>query len=210
VAESPKSPVGTVFGVLLIAALASVFAAQTAHAQPAYVWGDASTVAVTDNGFKGYWRYCLSIGWDVSQYPDGPHGASHLSIILGLEECLADCNGQCFIFPDTVGVSDGVGGCTVYYYAEFDLKGDPTIPPDIPTLKFEPYPGTCEPGVTGTATVCFYSLIPPELGESSPGSIWIKFGRYTEEGPITGKLPSCKGTTTIDSSTWSSIKRLFR
>jgi hypothetical protein len=159
---------------------------------------------------NGYWRYCVSMGWDVSQYVEGPHGASHVSIILGLEECLGDCGGACFLFPDTVGVGDGLGGCSVSYYAELDLRGDPTIPPYVPTVKFEPYPSGCEPDIAGTASICFYSLIPPEAGDSPPGTIWIKFGPHTEEGTISGMLPSCRGTTAYDGTTWGSIKRLYR
>lgn len=190
--------------------LMSLVVVSTVQAFPEHVWGEASAEEVTEEGLRGYWQYCVTIGWDVSQYVAGAHGASHVTILLGLEECLADCGGACFVFPDTVGVSDGVDGCNVYYYAELDLRGDPTIPPEIPTVKFEPFLDTCEPDVAGLATVCFYSLIPPEAGDSPPGSIWVKFGPYTEEGSISGMLPSCRGTAANDNSTWSSIKRLFR
>jgi hypothetical protein len=205
-----KQPVRTVVKYATIIALALLMLAAVAYAQSEYVWGDASATAVSDHGLRGYWRYCITVGWDVSQYVSRPHAMSHVSIILGLEECLADCGGACFMFPDTVGVGDGVDGCNVYYYAELNLKGDPTIPPQSPTLKFEPYSAPCEPDVAGTATLCFYSLIPPEGGNPEPRSVWIKFGLNTEEGLISGMLPSCRGTAAYDASTWGSIKRLFR
>ena len=82
----------------------------TPHLYAAYVWGEASATVVTTGGLKGYWEYCISVGWDVTQYPEGAHGASHVSILLELEECLADCGDACFVFPDTVGVGSGEDG----------------------------------------------------------------------------------------------------
>jgi hypothetical protein len=197
-------------GTLIAIVVFSLLCASSSHSQSSYIWGNSSAREVNDQGLEGYWQYCVSIGWDVMQYPEGPHGASHASIILGLEECLADCGGACFVLPDTVGIGDGADGCTVYYYAELDSRGDPTVPPTVPTIKFEPYPSACEPDIVGVAHVCFYSLIPPEAGDTPPASVWIKFGTYLEEGLITGMLPSCRGTAASDRSTWGSIKGLFR
>jgi hypothetical protein len=197
-----KSSIAVAFVLLLLAG--------STFAQSAYVWGDASATAVSDMGMTRYWEYCITLGWNVSEYGLHPYGMSHVSLILGLEECLADCGGRCFVLPDTVGIGTAGDACDLYFYAELDLKGDPTVPLGTPTLKFEPYPASCEPGATGTAAICFYSLIPPESGESEPGSIWIKFSTYTEEGTITGMLPSCRGTAANETSTWGSIKRLFK
>jgi len=186
-----------------------LFAVVTAHAQSDYIGGDATAVRIIEPGLEGYWQYCVTINWDTSQYPEGARGQSHVSIVLGLEECLGYCGDACFMFPDTVGVSDGAHGCEVYYYAEFDVGGDPTIPPATTTVKFEPYPADCEPDVSGTASICFYSMFPPRIAESSPGSLWIKFGQFVEEGFITGMLPSCR-TAATENSSWGGIKRLFR
>jgi hypothetical protein len=194
----------------LALALVAVFDMPAALAYSDYVWGEASVTEATAQEYEGYWKYCISIGWDVSEYTEGAHGASHVSLVLELEECLADCGDVCFAFPDTVGMGEGVDGCGVYFYAELDIKGDPTVPAESPTVKFEPYTDACEPDVAGTANVCFYSLIPPEAVDPEGAPIWIKFGPYTEEGLITGTLPSCEGTAAIGHSTWSSIKRLFR
>jgi len=194
---------------ILSVALLVVFAAVTAQAQTDYVGGSATATRITETGLVGYWEYCITISWDTSRYPGGARGQSHVSIVLGLEECLGYCGESCFMFPDTVGVSDGIDGCDVYYYAELDLNGDPTIPPTTSTLKFEPYPAGCEPDVSGTASVCFYSAFPPRIADGQPGSIWIKFGQFTEEGFITGSLPSCR-TAATEESTWGGIKGLFR
>jgi len=196
--------------VILAPAIVMMVTIPAAFAYPDYVWGEVCATEATTQEYRGYWKYCISIGWDVSEYAEGAHGASHVSLVLELEECLADCGDACFAFPDTVGMSEGVDGCNVHFYAELDVKGDPTVPAANPTVKFEPYADACEPDVAGTAYVCFYSLIPPEAGDSEGAPIWIKFGPYTEEGLVTGTPPSCKGTAAVGHSTWSSIKRLFR
>jgi hypothetical protein len=197
---------------ILMVSLIIGLSASMLFAQSQYVWGDGSAIPASGPGMNGYWKYCISVGWDVSAYPDGARDLSHATIILGLEECLDDCGSLCFVFPDTVGISDGAHGCTVPYRAEFNLVGDPTVPWEaaaVPTLKFEPYAGDCEPGVTGMLSVCFFSRIPPEAVDSPGGSVWIKFGRNVEQGVIYGVMPSCRGTIATDESTWSSIKRLF-
>lgn len=195
--------------ILSVAMLTVLLAAITAQAQTDYIGGSATAIRITEPGLEGYWRYCITIDWNVSEYPEAARGQSHVTMVLGLDECLGYCGEACFVFPDTVGMSDGIGGCEVHYYAELDIEGDPTIPPATVTLKFEPYPAECEPDVAGTASVCFYSLFPPRTVDSDPGSLWIKFGQFVEEGFITGRLPSCS-TAGVETSTWGSIKRLFR
>jgi len=196
--------------LLLIASFVLGAVATPAISYAEYIWGEAWATEATDPEHMGYWEYCISMGWDMSDYSEGAHGASHVSLLLELEDCLADCGEACFAFEDTVGTGHGVEGCEVYFYAELDIKGDPTVPAESPTLKFEPYPDACEPDVKGTAYFCFYSLMPPEEDDPAPASVWVKFGPYTEKGMVTGKLPSCGGTVPTDFSTWSSIKRLFR
>lgn len=194
----------------LVTAILMIAGVPGALAGPDYVWGEASAAKAIEPQYEGYWKYCLSFGWDFSDYPGGAHGASHVSLALELEECIADCGEACFVFADTVGTGVGVEGCGIRFYAEFDLWGDPTVPPDIPTVKFEPYPDVCEPDIAGSGTVCFYSLFAPEAADSEGASIWIKFGQYVEQGLVTGPLPSCKSTTAVGRSTWGSIKRLFK
>jgi hypothetical protein len=179
-------------------------------AQDYYLWGSCSATFPNDPGFKGYWKYCLDVSWDVSPYDPKAHGVSHVSILLGLDDCPSACKDGYFAFADTAGSSSGVEGCTVYYYVEFDCKGDPTIPPAVPTIKFEPYENSCEPDVAGTAHVCFYSEAEPRPAGTLPAYVWIKFGPYIEEGTLEGTLPRCEqGTNPREPSTWGSIKALY-
>ena len=79
--------------VALFIALATLSTAGTpsAFAYPDYVWGEASATEALDPEYNGYWKYCIFVGWDVSEYAEGAHGTSHVSLILELEDCLVDC-----------------------------------------------------------------------------------------------------------------------
>jgi hypothetical protein len=176
-----------------------------------YVWGESEAWPSSDAGFQGYWKYRVSISWNVAGYSDPGRALSHVSIILGLDNCLDVCSDDYFAFPDTVGSSEGEGLCTVYYYLEFDCTGDPTVPERSPTIKFEPYPSECEPDIAGTATVCFYSIAPPDTASTGPAHVWVKFGPDVERGLIEGPLPRCDDISTgAETSAWGAIKLLFR
>jgi hypothetical protein len=174
------------------------------------VSGTSSAWLTNDEGFEGYWKYCLTITWDVRNFGDKAHALSHVSVMLGLENCPLACATNYFTFDDTVGTSIGGDGCTVYYYCEFVCKGDPTMPVHVPTLKFEPCGTLCEPGTYGTVYVCFYSLAPPRLTYSLPSSVWIKFGLNVTSGKLEGLLPNCiDPTAAVEPSTWGRIKALI-
>lgn len=196
---------------LTLAAVAASFAlgSGSAAAGDEVVFGKSVASLSWDKGFEGYWKYCLTISWDVNKFEGKPQDLSHISILLGLENCLRACTSGYFAFPDTAGSNATSGGCVVYYYVEFDCKGDPTIPDQVPTIKFEPYQGACEPGTSGTANLCFYSLAPPKLTTTSPSSVWIKFGLNVASGSFEGSVPNCiNPTNPVEQSTWGAIKSL--
>jgi hypothetical protein len=197
--------------VLCFAAGPALVVAAAAGTGQDYVWGESDAWVSDDAGFEGYWKYSMSIGWDVSEYSDPAHATSHVSILLGLDNCLDVCKDGYFAYPDTVGAGTGEGPCTVYYYLEFDCAGDPTVPDPVPTIKFEPYPSYCEPDIVGTASVHFYSIAPPDTESTAPAYVWIKFGQYVERGTIEGVLPMCVDiTVSTETSAWGAIKSLFR
>ena len=176
-----------------------------------YVWGECEAWESSDAGFQGYWKYSMSISWNVVGYSDPSHALSHVSIILGLENCLDVCDDDYFAFPDTAGSSEGEGLCTVHYYVDFDCTGDPTVPERSPTIKFEPYESYCEPDLTGTASVFFYSIAPPDTTASGPAYVWIKFGPDVERGLIEGPMPRCVDIpTAAETSAWGAIKSMFK
>ncbi len=176
--------------------------------QGQYIWGTSTAELTTDPGFEGYWKYCFEIGWDVSEFG---HGVSHASMILGLEDCFCACDDPYFMCADPAGSGPGVGGCTVYYYCEFDCEGNPHFPGEGPTIKFEPDEDDCEPGYTGWIEACFYSLFEPIDPGVFPDVLGIKFATQTETGDLEGVLPFCEcGITPVDHATWSVIKSIYR
>lgn len=185
-----------------------VGASAVATAEDEYVSATSSAWLAADTGFEGYWKYCITVTWNVRDFSDPAHSLSHVSILLGLETCSLVCQPGYFAFDDTVGTSSGYDGCTVYYYSEFNCKGEPTIPVHVPTLKFEPFATSCEPGVAGTAHVCFYSVAPPKVTTAYPSSVWIKFGQNVTSGKIEGALPGCRFAG-VEASTWGRIKALI-
>lgn len=163
----------------------------------------------TDPGFEGYWKYCITITWDVGRYSHRARGLSDISVLLGLDGCLRACSPGYFAMEDTVGASVLGESCTVYYRSEIAPSTFPGIPQPSPTLKFEPYDNRCGQCLCGTARVYFYSLAPPQPVYSFPSSVLVRFGRYMALGGLDGPLPTCVDTpNAVEPSTWGSIKAL--
>jgi hypothetical protein len=199
-----------VLGAAVVACCLLVVACGGVLAAGDVIWGSGSAWYSTDPGFEGYWKYCLTLHWDVTRYDGKPHAMSHLSLLLGLENCPGACEQGYFASTDTVGTSSDCGGCIVHYYMDFNCKGDPTLGILVPTVKFEPYGEKCEPGIAGTAYLCFYSLASPRPIRAYDASLWIKFGLNIASGTLEGVLPRCAATTPVEPTTWGAIKALLR
>jgi hypothetical protein len=173
------------------------------------VWGHGLAYVSTDPDFEGYWEYCYHFYWDTTEY--GGHGLSHTTVYLALAECVCACDEGYFGYHDIVGVGLGEGDCEVDFYAEFDCDGDPHFPIEGPTLKFEPFEGDCEPGVTGWVHVCYFSLFPPTDYTIFEDHLGIKFGQNVETGDLEGVLPFCECDPNPTTPTaWGVIKSLYR
>ena len=196
--------------VLMLVAVPALAMSQTGPVFDAEgeVWGTSTAEISTDPGFEGYWKYCIEINWDLKDI--GPWALSHASLLLG-EDCVCECNDTYFAFADTIGSGPGEGGCEVYYYAELECEGDPTIPFPEPTLKFEPFEGDCEPDVVGTAYLCFYSFLFPTSHGTFEDCLVVKFSTRHITGDLEGVLPLCDpGASATERSTWGAIKVLCR
>ena len=188
--------------MLILTAL--LFAAATAPAQ--VIWGTSSATYPNDPGFEGMWKYCLEIEWDTSG-----HALSHTTLFIGLEVCPLFCDPGFFMFPEPAGSGPGEDGCTVIYYGSFLCYGDPTMPGDEgPTIKFE-YDEEigCEPGPTGTASLCFYSIGFPTEPDIFLDYLGIKYGTDTNTGDLEGVLPTCI-ISSVQAQSWGSVKALYR
>ena len=103
--------------------------------------------------------------------------------------------------------------CTVYYLTSFDCEGDPSIPgSEGPLIKFEPIEEqACEPDVSGSGSVSFYSNWPPTPIDPVDILVLIKFSRESCGGTITGVLPECTcGPTPTETNTWGKVKTVVR
>jgi hypothetical protein len=177
-----------------------------------YLEGTITAERSNDAGYRGYWKYCIHIEWDVTEYTT--RGVSHIDVLLGLEECLTVCIPGYFAFQDTVGSGSGVAGdgtCTLQWHGMFECRGDPSTPIQEPLIKFEYFEDGCEPDAAGWVDVCFYSVAPPTDPGTFPDALAIRYGQYWTNGDLTGVLPSCdQNYISTEMSTWGSVKALFR
>lgn len=188
------------------ALILSVLLLAVAPATAQVIWGTSTATYPNDPGFEGMWKYCLDIEWDTSG-----HALSHTTLYIDLEACPLFCDPGFFMFPEPAGSGPGEEGCTVVYYGSFLCFGDPTSPGDEgPTIKFE-YDEEigCEPGPTGSATLCFYSVGFPTEPDIFLDYLGIKFATSTATGDLEGVLPSCI-TSPVRNSSWGTVKALYR
>jgi hypothetical protein len=198
--------------VAILVTFGAVLALPTTSAAQEYIWGTCTAELATDPAYCGYWWYCIEIEWDVTG-PDG-YGLSTWDVFLGLEECLCVCSEGYFAFEDTVGSGPGTtreGPGTVYWHGYFSCDGDGTFRGGSPLVKFEYFEDTCEPDKAGSASVCFYSVAEPASPTTYVDALGIKFGTRLEKGDLVGVLPTCaEAYSSVESSTWSRVKVLYR
>jgi hypothetical protein len=172
--------------------------------------GTGTGIPNPDDPALGAWKYCVDISWDTGV----PYALSHADVILLLEDCMCVCEDFPFGSADTAGTSTGVanGGdsCTVYYSAEFNCYGDPSIPDlDVPIVKFEPYESDCEPAPLGTGSYCYYSDWPPAEITEPESLLALKAGQTFCYGDLTGVLPGCQCNVRMRAVAWGTVKVLF-
>jgi len=171
-----------------------------------------STATEVNDPLGGY-LYTIEVTWDTGV----PQAQSHFDIVLGwdLEVCPCGCEFS-FGAPDTTGYSNGVpegqAECLVYYSAEFNCSGDPSIEGfDHPLLKFEPYPSSCEPGREGEGVFWFFSDWPPVPVETPNQLLVMKFDGSQCGGELVGVLPGCDCfAVPNEATTWGRIKSMHR
>jgi hypothetical protein len=177
-----------------------------------YLEGTVTAERASESGYGGYWKYCINIDWDLTEF--GDRGVSHIGVLLGLEACPSVCIPGYFAFKDTAGMGIGIAGddsCVLHWHGLFECQGDPGTPDAVPIIKFEYFEGSCEPGPVGFAQVCFYSIAPPTPPDTFPAALAAKFGRSWTSGDLIGVLPICDPNYVSNRiSTWGNVKALFR
>jgi len=199
--------------LLLPLAVSLVFTpAAPAFAGDACVSGTITAEESNDPGFEGYYKYTIELSWDVTGFAV----PSHFDLFLDLGVCDCICDADVFEFPSPAGTSDGLDAqgapCVVSYDGSFACMGDPSLPKDDrPAVKFDAATAPeCEPGETGSATFCFYSLFPPFGDETTISSAGVKHGPDFCEGTLMGPVPDCECAVSVDPSSWSRIKGQYR
>jgi hypothetical protein len=189
---------------LLVASLL-VLAAPTAFAQ--CVTGTISSELVADGPFAGLWKYTVNLSWDVQQ------GLSNVALFCNFG--CSDVCAQTVAFEDTTGTGDGVlnddtsvpGDCVVPFTGGFNCRGNPGQGLPDPHIKFDALDmPECEPGATGTATLCFYTELPPSDGEAPV--VLLKNGQNVCEGMLVGDCPQCP--VAVEKANWTKVKKAYR
>ncbi len=190
--------------------LALVFGAQAVMAD-CFI-GGTITASPNPDPLGPIWMYTMVIDWDTGN----EYSLSHANLLMdtGLGSCLCGDFLDALSWDDPAGSSNGYPmPCTVYYQANLECDGDPSIPEVIGILlKFEPiYDEFCEPGPTGTATFIFYSNLPPAPIDEEILSVVDKHALEYCFGHLAGDFPSmvCDPVGDVESS-WGGVKGMFR
>jgi hypothetical protein len=171
------------------------------------IWATGTARPCDAPEFEGFWEYCYEVHWTGLR-----NAVSHIEVILCPSgDCGCDCDPEFFAFADTVGRGNAQEDqILVHYYGGMESSGDPSTGLEGFLIKFEPFEGLSEPGQDGSATLCFYSVAAPVLG-NYPDRIGMKFGGEYALGVLDGALPGCRqGFSPTDTKTWGYVKALYR
>jgi len=203
------------FGSLIVLATTGVL---PAHAEDC-ISGGISAQMESTGPYAGLYKYTIEVSWSSDR------GLSHITLDLGLGQCPELACSSLWIFPDPAGTGTGGegdgdaikrggrndddesgGDCQIRFQGEFNCKGDPSIDYPQPVLKWDVVGGGCEAGKTGTATLCFYTDIPPSNGFAP--TVFNKNGRGVCSGTLEGPIPVICPVSTQPTA-WSRIKVIF-
>jgi hypothetical protein len=158
----------------------------------------------------GEWRYELRIEW----YNESGRDMSHFNLSLGQgTECDEnDVTGEIFFLPLAGYLYRGGHTLPVACYAEYEMRGDPSLGITDPLLKFEPCMYMQRPvGESGSGKVLFWSDHPPADILMPNQFLSEKFGLDGITGEVTGVFPGLPcdpvGNETMD---WGHLKATYR
>ena len=174
----------------------------TPHANANCVEGTVTATFQFSGPHAGLWKYTLEFAWDT------PQGLSNVTLDCGFGACKEiACDGT-FEFDSPAGQSDGEPApCTVDYEGEFNCDGNPSIGFPDPIIKWDAIDNGCEPGATGSGTLCFYSNFGPHPDSPLP-IVLIKDGQNVCNGTIMGDCPSAC-TVPTEHLNWGALKVIY-
>lgn len=193
-----------------IVSLALVAALLTPCAVLAQSVSGTATVDYGTGEFEGYWCYTIEFTWD------SPQSLSNLSNFLGLEDLVCACDAGLFAFDypagQTTGLDDNMMECMSDYSGEYVCTGNPSLPDELSSMaavKWEPSPEICDPGLTGSGWVRFYSLLAPGVSNFHDDVLVLKSDSFTILGDVTGPLPAADCSVPDHKHTIGSMKARF-
>ena len=205
-----------IVNVLAFTLIVLVATGGTAAAQCS-ISGNITAAETTDPTLPA-WEYTLAVTWDTGTM----FGLSHFNLLVDMTGGTCDCqevmDGIEFMNPvgTTDGVTSGPGGgdpCTLDYEASWWCDGDPSIPGvEGIILKFEPDESLgCEPDVTGSLEVVFYSDLPPVPVDEDVISMSDKADLIYCFGNVSGVFPAMPcDPVPNEGSTWGGLKGEYR
>ncbi len=194
----PGLPWVVLFGLLIVV---------PAAADPPCITGSITAAPSTDPGFENLWKYTVTWDWNTSK------GLSHADVFVILENLECRCHPGLIRFPDPAGTSDGETpgetACQAVLVGEYVCMGDPSIPEPMnaPAVKFEHADDPeCEPGKSGSASACFYTVFPPAPYTVITGGLAAKHGTNTCLGDLSGTPPLGDCALPTVPTTWGTLK----
>jgi|GEM_PF-6554357 len=146
------------------------------------VQGTISGVPQLTGPYAGLYEYTVDLAWST------PRGLSHVTLDCGFESCPAAACAVTWVFGEPAGSAPGEDGCDLEFEGEFNCEGDDSIDMETPVLKWDAGDGEgCEAGREGTATLRFYTDVPPSGGLTPV--VLVKNGTEVCSGTLVGDCP---------------------
>ncbi len=191
------------YGLVFVAVVASLLFVSVPSASAQCLTGNITAELQTSGPFVGLWKYTLQLSWLTDQ------GLSNVTLNCGFGDCPEEACLETYAFDTPAGTSDGVPApCDVDYEGEFNCMGNPSIGFDFPVIKWDALDtGNCEPGMSGTASLSFYTNLPP-VTNGSMSVILVKNGLNICQETVTGMAPAICSVPS-HSIDWGAIKAKY-
>ncbi len=166
------------------------------------VGGSISSELMNSGPHAGLFKYTVSINWDTEK------GLSHVTLNCSFGECATAACGHTWEFdsPGGIGTGGDPGNCDFDFAGEFNCNGDASIGIDEPILKWDAIDDGCEAEKTGTGTLCFYTDVPPAMGDVPV--VLVKNGQSICEDVLVGDCPlACP--IPVQRTTWGAVRSLY-
>ncbi len=187
--------------VIIVIMLAAVSAA----ANEALLSGTIMATAA-DPGAPGAWRYEMRVTWENNS----PYALSHFNLKLDeSNNCTYEDIRSYLIWDSPAGEAHCFGvNAAVYFDAELEMGGDPSLDIYVPLIKYEPNDmSEVRPGPNGVGVFVFWSNLRPWPIDSPNQLLSEKHGQEHSFGQIDGVFPALPcNPIAREQSSWGAVK----